>query len=73
VASSGVWPGRKRPRTPSHQVERSSSQLRRPLGWTRSTIPIGAATSNDRPTVGPKNDGGVTPTTVKGTVYVRAS
>jgi len=36
------------------------------LGSRRSTTPIGTATSNERPTLGPKNPGGVTPTTANG-------
>ncbi len=65
LAASTVWPGRRRAITSSHHVERASSQLRS-FPCTRSTIPIGTATSNDRPTLGPKKPGGVTPTTMNG-------
>ena len=50
----------------SHQVERPSSWLSGPPGFRRSTVPIGTATSNDRPTVGPRKRAGATPTMVKG-------
>ena len=51
--------------TSSTHVDRASSQLRGP--WTMACVPIGTATSNDRPGDGPRNDGGVTPMMVNGT------
>ena len=68
VAAFASCPGFSRPRMSSHQVERPSSQLRS-FACTRSTRAMGAATSKERPTVGPKKEGGVTPTIVKGTPF----
>ena len=48
----------------STQVERASSQLAGPC--TIACVPSGTATSNERPWLGPRNDGGVTPTIVNG-------
>jgi hypothetical protein len=48
----------------STQVERSSSQWPGPR--TIACVPSGTATSNERPWLGPRNDGGVTPTIVNG-------
>ena len=49
----------------SHQFDRRSSADSFPR--MSGSVPIGIATSNVRPTSVPKNSGGVTPTTVKGT------
>ena len=48
----------------SHQIERCWSAGAPSI---RVLVPIGTATSNDRPTSTPKKCGGVTPTMVKGT------
>ena len=50
VACSAVWPGFSRAMISSTQVDRASSQLRGPR--TIACVPIGTATSNDRPAVG---------------------
>ena len=54
----------------SHHVERPSSWLCGPPGFTRSTVPIGTATSKVRPTDGPRKRAGTTPTIVKGTPLI---
>ncbi len=61
------WSGWRRSMMLSHHVDRPSSALCRPPGRTRSIVPIGAATSNVRPTVGPRKRAGTTPTIVNGT------
>jgi hypothetical protein len=49
----------------SHPLERPSSLEAPP--YNNSSVPIGMATSNVRPTSTPKNCGGVTPMIVNGT------
>jgi hypothetical protein len=48
----------------SHQLDRPLSALSAPL--TIASVPSGSMTSAERPTSGPKNPRGVTPTIVNG-------
>jgi hypothetical protein len=70
VASSADWPRFSRTMTVIHHVDRLSRKLSRPR--MSVSVPIGITTSNVRPTSGPKNSGGVTPTIVNGTLLMRS-
>ena len=52
-----------------HDVRRFSRESAAPR--MSGSTPNGTATSNDRPTVSPKNPGGVTPTIVNGHAFER--